>query len=172
MGNSPEALPPGLSARFCAGDPVSLLSGSGAVTLPRAVDGRTVTDEDASGSVNRFAALAVAVTLTDEAPAVRGTAACAWSCRCAEVASTAPRSHEDVPSLFPQPKLKLALPLTASVARSWILTSGTLPPVAQVPMAHRASWPGLRLCCKGRTSTHTLTGAVLAEMMSAVRTTA
>ena len=133
-------------------------------------------DADAAGSVRRFAAPMVAVRLTDEtAAAVSGTVTCAWSCRCAEVAFTAPRLHEDVPSLVPQPKLKLAVPLPAGVASSWIVTSGTLPPVAQAATAHCAAWPSSRLCCKGTTSTHTLTGAVLAavfaETMAAVKTT-
>jgi hypothetical protein len=129
-------------------------------------------DAAASGSVRRFAALAVAVRLTDEtAVAVRGTGTCAWSCRCAEVALTAPRLHEDVPSLFPQPKLKLAVPLPAGAASSRIVTSGTLPPVVQAATAHWADWPGWRLCCKGATSTHTLTGAALALTMAAVKTT-
>jgi hypothetical protein len=147
------------------------------VVIPgRAGDGRTVMDADAAGSVRRCAAPMVAVRLTDEtAAAASGTVTCAWSCRCAEVAFTAPRLHEDVPSLVPQPKLKLAVPLPAGVASSWIVTSGTLPPVAQAATAHCAAWPSSRLCCKGTTSTHTLTGAVLAavfaETMAAVKTT-
>jgi hypothetical protein len=171
VGNRPEALPPGLSVGSWAEDPVRRPSGSDVVTPGRAGDGRTLMDADASGSVRKFAALAVAVRLTDEtAVAVRGRATCAWSCRCAEVAFTAPRLQEDVPSLFPQPKLKLAVPLPAGVASSWICTSGTLPPVAQAATAHWAAWPGWRLCCKGTTSTHTLTGAVLALTMAAKTT--
>jgi hypothetical protein len=173
VGNRPEALPPGLSVRLGTETPATTPGVSDVVIPARAGDGRTVMDADASGSVRRFAALATAVRLTDEAAAaaVRGTGTWAWSCRCAEVASTAPRSHEDVPSLFPQPKLKLAVPLPAGAASSWIVTSGTLPPVAQAATAHWAAWPGCRLCCKGATSTHTLTGAVLALTMAAVKTT-
>jgi hypothetical protein len=157
--------------RFGAETPATTSGDSGVVTPARAGDGRMVMDAEAAGSVRRFAALAVAVRLTDETAAVRGTGTCAWSCRCAEVAFTAPRLHEDVPSLFPQPKLKLAVPLPTGVASSWIVTSGTVPPVAQAATAHWAAWPGWRLCCKGATSTHTLTGAVLALTMSAVKTT-
>jgi hypothetical protein len=176
VGNRPEALPPGLSVRFCAETPGWKPDDSDVVIPARAVDGRTVMDADAAGSVRRFAALTVAVRLTDETvAAVNGTVTCAWSCRCAEVAFTAPRLHEDVPSLVPQPKLKLAVPLPAGVASSWIVTSGTLPPVAQAATAHCAAWPSSRLCCKGTTSTHTLTGgalaAVFAETMAAVKTT-
>jgi hypothetical protein len=176
VGNRPEALPPGVSVRFGVDTPGWTPSGSGVVTPGRAGDGRTVMAAEASGSVRRFAALAVAVRLTDEtADAVRGTLNCAWSCRCAEVAFTAPTSHEDVPSLFPQPKLKLAVPLPAGVANRWTLTSGTLPPVVQTATAHWAACPGWRLCCNGATSTHTLTVAVLAAVfavtMVAVKTT-
>jgi hypothetical protein len=173
VGNRPEALPPGLSVRFGAETPATTPGSSDVVIPARAGDGRTVMDADACGSVRRFAALATAVRLTDEtaAAAMRGTGTCAWSCRCAEVAFTAPRLHEDVPSLFPQPKLKLAVPLPAGAASSWIVTSGTLPPVAQAATVHWAAWPGWRLCCKGSTSTQTLTGAVLAVTMAAVKMT-
>lgn len=172
VGNRPEALPPGLSVRSGADTPATTPGNSDVVTPATVGEGRTVMDAEASGSIRRSAALATAVRLTDEAAAaVRGTGTCAWSCRCAEVAFTVPRLHEDVPSLFPQPKLKLAVPLPAGVASSWIVTSGTLPPIAQVATAHWAAWPGWRLCCKGATSTHTLTEAVLALTMSAVKTT-
>jgi hypothetical protein len=172
VGNRPEALPPGLSVRLGAETPATTPGDSDVVIPARAGDGRMVMDAEASGSVRRFVALAMAVRLTDEAAvAVRGTGTCAWSCRCAEVAFTAPRLHEDVPSLFPQPKLKLAVPLPVGVVSSWICTSGTLPPVVHAATAHWAAWPGWRLCCKGATSTHTLTGAVLALTMAAVKTT-
>jgi hypothetical protein len=172
VGNRPEALPPGLTVRSGAETPAMTPGNSDVVTPATAGDGTTVMGAEASGSVRRFAALAMAVRLTAEtAVAVRGMGTCAWSCRCAEVAFTAPRSHEDVPSLFPQPKLKLAAPLPAGVVSSWIFTSGTLPPDAQAATAHWAAWPGWRLCCKGATSTHTLTGAALALTMAAVKTT-
>jgi hypothetical protein len=172
VGNRPEALPPGLTVRPGAETPAKTLGNSDVVTPATAGDGRTVMGAEAAGSVRRFAALAMAVRLTDEpAVAVRGTGTCAWSCRCAEAAFTAPRSHEDVLSLFPQPKLKLAAPLPAGAVSSWIFTSGTLPPNAQAATAHWAAWPGWRLCCKGATSTHTLTGAALALTIAAVKTT-
>jgi hypothetical protein len=172
VGNRPEALPPGLTVRSGAETPAMTPGNSDVVTPATAGDGTTVMGAEASGSVRRFAALAMAVRLTAEtAVAVRGMGTCAWSCRCAEVAFTAPRSHEDVPSLFPQPKLKLGAPLPAGVVSSWIFTSGTLPPDAQAATAHWAAWPGWRLCCKGATSTHTLTGAALALTMAAVKTT-
>jgi hypothetical protein len=141
VGNRPEALPPGLSVRLGAETPATTLGNSDVVTPATAGDGRIVMDAEAAGSVRRFAALAMAVRLTDEtaAAAVRGTGTCAWSCRCAEVAFTAPRLHEDVPSLFPQPKLKLAVPLPTGFASSWIFTSGTLPPVVQAATVHWAA---------------------------------
>ena len=59
----------------------------------------------------------VTVRLTDVTDdAVRGTVTCAWSCRGADFASTAPRSHEDVPLALPQPKLKPGAPPLAGVA--------------------------------------------------------
>ena len=173
VGNRPEAFPPGLSVRFGAETPGKTAGGSDVVAPARAGGGRMVMDADACGSAVRFAALAVAVRLTDETvAAVRGTVICAWSCRCTEPASTAPRLHEDVPSLFGQPKLKLGVPLPTGVASSWIVTSGTVPPVAQAATAHWAAWPRSGLCCKGRTSTHKLTGAVLAAAWAPARGTA
>jgi hypothetical protein len=116
---------------------------------------------DAAGSVCRFAALPVAVRLTDvTVVAVRGTVSCAWSCRRAEPASTAPRLHEDVPSALPQPKLKSGVPAPAGDVRSWILASGTLPPVAQADTAQCVCCPRSPLCCKGTIPTHNLTCAV------------
>ncbi len=118
-------------------------------------------DADATGSVCRLAALPVAVRLTDETvAAVRGTVNCAWNCRCAEPASTAPRLHEDVPSSLPQPKLKCGVPPPAGAVCNLIVASGTLPPVVQADTAHWVACPSSMLCCNGRTSTHKLTGAV------------
>jgi hypothetical protein len=84
--------------------------------------------------------LPVTVRLTDVTDdAVTGTVTCAWSCRGAEFASTAPRSHEDVPSALPQPKLKPGAPTLGGVACSWMVASGTAPPVVQALTAHCAA---------------------------------
>ena len=88
--------------------------------------------------------------------AVTGTVTSAWSCRWAELASTAPRSHTDVPLPVPQPKVKVGPPAPA-VAASWILASGTLPPTVQAPTAHWDACPRWMLCCRGATPTHKLT---------------
>ena len=84
--------------------------------------------------------LPVTVRLTDVTDvAVTGTVTCAWSCRGAEFASTAPRSHEDVPSALPQPKLKPGAPPLAGIACSWMVASGTSPPVVQALTVHCAA---------------------------------
>jgi hypothetical protein len=177
VGNRPEALPPGLSVGIGAETPIGATAGSDAVA-PTGVGGaRTVMDADAFGSVCRFAALPVAVRLTDATvAAVSGTVSCAWSCRGEELASTAPRLHEDVPSALPQPKLKSGVPPLAGVVRSWIVASGTLPPVVQADTAHWITCPRSPLCCRGTTPTHKLTCAVPAAAaalaMAAVKTIA
>lgn len=70
--------------------------------------------------------------LTVDAVAV----ACAWSCRRAELAATAPRSHEDVPSGLPQPELKCGAPTLEGVACSRMVASGTFPPFVHALTAH------------------------------------
>jgi hypothetical protein len=98
------------------------------------------------------------VRLTDlTADAVTGTVSCAWSCRGADFASTAPRSHEDVPSALPQPEPKPgALPL-AGVACSRMVASGTFPSVVQALTVHCAECPRSLLACERATSTQRLT---------------
>ena len=67
----------------------------------------TTTEADAVGSMERFAALPVTARLTaGMLVAVSGMPTCAWNNRWAEPASTAPRSHADVPLPFAQPKVK------------------------------------------------------------------
>lgn len=86
--------------------------------------------------------LPVTVRRTDlTAVAETGTVSCTWSCRGADFASTAPRSHTDVPSALPQPKLNLGGPLLAGVACSRTVASGTLPPVVQTLTVHRTAVP-------------------------------
>jgi len=121
----------------------------------------------AVGSLARFAALPVTVRLTDVTDdAVTGTVSCAWSCRGADLASIAPRSHDDVPSALPQPKLKPGAPPLAGVACSRMVASGTLPPVVQALTVHWAECPRTLLACPRATATQRLTcvacGTVLA----------
>jgi hypothetical protein len=140
---------------------------------PAGLDGAwTMTEAVAAGSVARLAATPVTIRLTAvTVVAVRGTVTSAWSCRCAELASTAPRSHADVPLPLPQPKLKVGIPVPA-VDCSWILASGTLPPTVQAPTSHWDACPRTLLCCMGMTPTHKLTGVVVAAAWNAVRTMA
>jgi hypothetical protein len=91
--------------------------------------------------------------------AVTGTVSCAWSCRGAEFASTAPRSHEDVPSALPQPKLKSGAPPVTGDACSWTVASGTFPPVVQTLTVHWAECPRSLLACALAISTQRLTCA-------------
>jgi hypothetical protein len=70
--------------------------------------------------------------LTVDAVAV----ACAWSCRWAEFAATAPRSHEDVPPSLPQPELKCGAATFEGVACSRTVASGTLPPFVHTLTFH------------------------------------
>ena len=108
------------------------------------------------------------VRLTDvTADAVAGTVSCAWSCRGADLASTAPRSHEGVPSSLPQPKVKAGDPPLAGDACSWMTASGMFPPVAQALTLHWAECPRSLLACAGATSTQRLTCVPLCEMVSA-----
>jgi hypothetical protein len=163
VGNKSAALPPGLKVERVAGMPGRLATGRREVTDTGAwgvgvvggvVGGAVEVDEDfevffgvggavmatvvdATGSVGRLAALPMAVRLTDvTVEAV--TVSCAWSCRCADCASTAPRSHEDVPSSLPQPTPNFGAPPVAGVASSRMVASGTFPPVVQAVTAHWA----------------------------------
>lgn len=98
------------------------------------------------------------VRLTDlTADAVTGTVSCAWSCRGADFASTAPKSHEDVLSALPQPAPKPGAPPLAGVACSRMVASGTFPPVVQALTVHRAECPRSLLACERATSTQRLT---------------
>src|SRR5487761_48356 len=97
------------------------------------------------------------VRLTDlTADAVTGTVSCAWSCRGAEFASTAPKSHEDVLPA-PQPEPKPGAPPLAGVACSRIVASGTFPPVVQALTVQWAECPRSLLACERATSTQRLT---------------
>ena len=111
--------------------------------------------------------LTMAVRLTDlTADAPTGTVRCASSCRCVEFASTAPRSHEDVPSSLPQPKLNPGAPPLAGVAFSRMVASGTFPPVAQALTVHWTECPRSLLACERATSTHRLTGAACGTVLA------
>jgi hypothetical protein len=98
------------------------------------------------------------VRLTDlTADAVTGTVSCARSCRGADFASTAPKSHEDVLSALPQPAPKPGAPPLAGVACSRMVASGTFPPVVQAVTVHRAECPRSLLACERATSRQRLT---------------
>jgi len=150
VGNKPAALPPGLRVGVVAGMFGRLPTGSGEVTVSgacgvvevgfAAAGVVTAMAADALGSVARVVALPIAVRLTDlTVAAVTGTVSWAWSCRCADFASTIPRSHEDVPSSLPQPKLNPGAPPTVGVARSRMITSERFPPVVQALTVHWAA---------------------------------
>jgi hypothetical protein len=112
----------------------------------------------------------VTVRLTDVTDdAVTGTVSCAWSCRGADIASTAPRSHDDVPSALPQPKLKPGAPPLAGVACSRMVASGTFPPVVQALTVHCAECPRSLLACARATATQRLTCVVWATVLAPLR---
>jgi hypothetical protein len=111
----------------------------------------------------------VTVRLTDvTVDAETGTVSCAWSCRGAEFTSTAPRSHEDVPLALPQPKLNPGAPPLAGVACSWIVASGTSPPVVQALTVHCAACPRSVLACALATSTQRLTCVVCDTVLAPI----
>lgn len=117
----------------------------------------TLIAADACGSLDTCAALATAVRLTDVtvlADAATATFAC--SCRWAELASSAPRSHDALPSWLPQPKLNAGLRLEGAATRLR-LASGTLPPSVQAVTVHSAACPRWMLDCAGCTATQRLT---------------
>jgi hypothetical protein len=99
----------------------------------------------------------VTVRLIDLA-AEAATVSCAWSCRCADWGSTAPRSQDAVPSAWPQPKLNLGVPALSGVACTWTATAGTVAPVVQVLTVQRACWPRALLACVAVTATQRLAG--------------
>jgi hypothetical protein len=169
LGNRPAALPPGLAVGVGNAKPDAAMVGSGDELAGVGVPGaRTTTEADAAGARVRLAALPVTVRLTAlMAVAVSGTLTCAWKSRWAEPASSAPRSHADVPLPVAQPKVKVGAPAPA-VEVSWILASGRLPPCAQAPTSHWAVCPRSLLCCKGTTPTHRLTGEAVAAGVVAV----
>jgi hypothetical protein len=157
VGKRFPALPPGLSVGLVAEEtPGRLPMGSGDVVVignkeedgvgdvdglgDEDVVGVTVpeiwTVEDAVGSFDRLAALPITVSLTDFTDdAVVATFDSAWSCRCADCASIAPRSHEAVPSSLPHPKLNFG-PALEGVAWSRTVASGRLPPVVHALTTH------------------------------------
>jgi hypothetical protein len=117
-----------------------------------------VTAADASGGFARCAAPPVAVRateLTDEAS--DGTVSVACSCRRAELASTAPRSQEEVPLPLPQPKLNSGAPPTSGTACSVSVASGMVPPVAQAVTVHWADLPRSLAACDRTTWRQRLT---------------
>jgi len=158
VGNRFAALPPGLSvAPMVEEIPGRSPTGSGAVVVigvigvedelgdvdglgDEDVAGVTVpeiwTVEDADGSCDRLAALPTTVNVTDFTDvAVAATFDSACSCRCADCASIAPRSHVAVPSSLPQPKLNIG-PALDGVACRRTVASGRLPPVVQALTTH------------------------------------
>jgi hypothetical protein len=173
-GNRPEALPPGLSSGLALVDtPGRSPTDSGDVSTPGMVvpgvagsaeieevaagAAVTVVADDTCGSLDTCAALSAAVRRTDVTVlAEAATATFACSCRCAELASSAPRSHDAVPSWLPQPKLNVGFKL-AGVAVRRMVASGTLPPVVQAVTVHRADCPRWMLDCAGCTETQRLT---------------
>jgi predicted RecA/RadA family phage recombinase len=161
VGNRFAALPPGLRVGLVVvteETPGRLPTGSGDVVVIGDVVGLGVADvevdadgdglvvgltvpeiwtvADAVGFLVRLAALPVTVSLTDFTDdAVVATVDSAWSCRCADVASIAPRSHDAVPSSLPQPKLNVGATLDG-VAASLTIASVRLPPVVQALTTH------------------------------------
>jgi hypothetical protein len=159
VGNRFPALPPGLSVGLMVEEiPGRSPTGSGDVVVsgnegePVDVDGLGDEDvvgdvvgvtvpeiwtvEDADGSLDRLAALPTTVNLTDFTDvAVAATFDSAWSCRCADCASIAPRSHDAVPSSLPQPKSNFG-PALDGVACRRIVAAGRLPPVVQALTTH------------------------------------
>jgi hypothetical protein len=155
VGKRFAALPPGLSVGLMVEEtPGRPPMGSGDVVVIGNEDGVADVDglgdedaagvtvpeiwtvEDADGSVDRLAALPITVSLTDFTDdAVVATFDSAWSCRCADCASIAPRSHEAVPSSLPQPKLNVG-PTLDGVACRRTVASGRFPPVVQAVTTH------------------------------------
>jgi hypothetical protein len=154
VGKRFAALPPGLSVGLRVEEtPGRSPTGSGEVVIGKDdwlgdVDGLGDEDaagvtvpeiwtvEEADGSFDRLAALPITVNLTDFTDdAVAATFDSAWSWRCADCASIAPRSHDAVPSSLPQPKLNVG-PALDGVACRRTVASGRLPPVVQALTTH------------------------------------
>jgi hypothetical protein len=173
VGNSPPALPPGLSVepepfklfelpdpfkkgRFPTGsgvEPVVVLS----VPDPPAEAAFTGIATAACGSVGRWAALPVTFNCTDVTEvSVAGTTTCASSSRWADVESISPRLQDAVPSLLPQPKLNTPDTIAGVAARRTV-ASGTFPPSVQALTTHRAVWPRSMLVWKRWMATQRLT---------------
>ncbi len=166
VGNRPSTLPPGLSVEPGVVNPAGRFAPAGKVPppmgdpdVPVAV---TATGADADGPVTRPVALLVAVKLTEVTVAVDGTVSCAWSCRCAEAASTVPRRHVDAPLPDPQPKVNCAVPVPAGLTCNASAAFATFPPVAQAATDHWAAWPGALLGCTAVTEMHRSTATVAA----------
>ncbi len=148
VGKRLPAFPPGLSVGLvvAAGTSGRLPIGNGdvvviGIAVPVEVAAGVTAPEirtvaDAFGSLGSLAALPITVSLTDvTAEAVTGTFDSAWSWRCTDFASIAPRSQAVVPSLLPQPKLKFAAALAGVTCRRTI-ASGMFPPVVQALITH------------------------------------
>jgi hypothetical protein len=155
VGNRFPALPPGLSVGLVVEEiPGRMPTGSGDVAVigdvvviaeedglgDEDVVGVTLpeiwTVEETDGSFVRSAALPITVNVTDFTDdAVAATSDSAWSCRCADCASIAPRSHDAVRSSLPQPKLNVG-PAFDGVACRRTVASGRLPPVVQALTTH------------------------------------
>jgi len=115
------------------------------------------TDAAALAASGSAVAVPVAVRLTDvTAEAVTGTVSWAWSCRCADRGSTAPRSQDDVPSDLPQPKLNSGVPPAAGVACSLTVAAAAVAPVVQALTVQRTCLPRSLLGCAAMTSTQRL----------------
>lgn len=143
VGNSPPALPPGLSdplepvvsapmdGRAPMGSGAELVEGVGMAPVGMVGGAVSVTVADARGSLGRCAALATTESRTDVSEVfVVGTVTWASSCRLTDCEAISPRSHFCVPSLVPQPKLN-CVGRPAGEASSRTMASGTLPPVVQ-----------------------------------------
>jgi hypothetical protein len=177
-GNRPAALPPGLSSGLALGAPTTpgrSPTDSGEVSTPGVVvpgvvgslelEGLvagaavTVVASDTCGSLDTSVATATAVRRTDVtvvADVATVTFACSW--RWAELASSAPRSHDALPSWLPQPKLNVGFRLVGAATRRTV-ASVTLPPVVQAVTVHRAACPRWILVCAGWSATQRLTCA-------------
>jgi hypothetical protein len=170
VGNRPAALPPGLSTGLALGRYGRLPTASGDTSVVACAVGSAglvvaelaaVTDvvADTCGSLVRPVVLATAVKRTEVtvvAEAATAIFACSW--RLAEFASSAPRSHDALPSWLPQPKLNAGFRLAGAEIRRTVAV-GTLPPCAQAVTVHRAVCPRWMLVLAGCTATQRLTCA-------------
>ncbi len=189
-GNRPDALPPGLSTGlalvmngrlptdsgevFRAGVTGEVLAGGVGVLVPAGGGAVTVTVAETCGFLGKFAAVAIAVRRTDVTPvAEAATGICARSWRWAEFASTAPRSHDEVPLWVPHPKLNADFTPAGAACRLTV-ASGTLPPTVQALTVHCAvcprwilDWPGCtatqRLTCEGVAAAGTMNATAVID---------